>query len=107
MTTRRPHAFASLSPVVQDVEFVGRRRAGLFEISNCPDDFKILHVAGRIIFRSDYQNTPMQTTGSLDQQMKVLKIIMVPGQEDQIVLDEVSSRSLVTSCPTRLRASQR
>jgi hypothetical protein len=75
--------------VVQDVQFICDRDTGGLQVSDGPDNVAILHVATWVIVQANNQKARMFPAGSLNQQVQVFKVVMVPGKQDQFLLDGV------------------
>jgi hypothetical protein len=67
----------------------------LLEVLNSPDDLGILHVACWIVIEANGQDSRMAALGSLDQEMEVFEIIMIPCQEHRAVPDGMQEMAWV------------
>jgi hypothetical protein len=72
-----------LSPVIQDVEFIGHWGAGLLEIPNGTHNLSVAHVTRWVVIEANRDDSRMVSVSGLHQEMQILEIIVVPCQKNQ------------------------
>jgi hypothetical protein len=67
----------------------------LLKIPNGPDDLGIVHVAHGVIIQPNRQDARMVALRNLNEQMKVLEVIVIFGHENQPVPDSIGEMAWV------------
>lgn len=80
---------SALTPMIQNVKFVGQWKARLFQVLERPHDVAVFHVSLPIIIGADNHDAGMAAACGLDEFVKIEEIIVVSCQQEQTLLDRV------------------
>ena len=85
--------------MIQDDAFIADRAAGCFEFPNRSDYSLIGQITVGIVVLSNEEYTRMVSTGSKNQLMKVVEVVVIRGENNAILANGVTKLNRISPTP--------
>jgi len=81
--------------MIQDVQLIDNRNACALQVSDRANDISVLHIPKGIVIHANDQQPGMSSGGSLYELVQVLEVVVVLGEEDEVLPDGVNQMAWI------------